>query len=340
MRWYYPPPETSRVALFEGAGFRVETRAVPECGEGDVLVRFLAGSLAPADLDPRRRQSGILRTTTAAEIVALGDRVRSWDLADRVVVFWGGLPPGSAPPPGLAEYMRVPAAWLKGPHAWKPPLEAPADLAAALPPFAVAARAWREAKPRKDASLAFLGLSPAVQATLQWTRHQSAGTLIAVDGSSTRRERARWAGADPVLDPAAAPVRDAVRAATQGRGVDAAFVGDADTRTLADALSVLAPGGTLVVLDDDGGAGAIALPPLALWRGEVRVLGVRRPDAAAWRDAWKAHRARHVDPETLVSRRVRWSDLGAFAWDDEARRHALLLAVEGPEREILAAGTR
>jgi D-arabinose 1-dehydrogenase-like Zn-dependent alcohol dehydrogenase len=83
---------------------------------------------------------------------------------------------------------------------------------------------------------------------VQVLRLAGAAPIVAVDPLPGARERALAFGADVALDPTAGDFADQVRAVTRGRGLDFAFdlAGVAAVRT--QAMSVLAPGGALVLV--------------------------------------------------------------------------------------------
>ncbi|MEV0332478.1 zinc-binding dehydrogenase [Nocardia sp. NPDC050717] len=82
---------------------------------------------------------------------------------------------------------------------------------------------------------------------IRLARMVGAAPIIAIDPLPTARERALLFGADVALDPLAPDFAESVRAATAGRGLDAAFDFAGVGAARAQAASVLAPFGSLVL---------------------------------------------------------------------------------------------
>lgn len=97
--------------------------------------------------------------------------------------------------------------------------------------------------------------------------------VIAVVGASAKRERAKQAGADHVIDDTQSDVADAVWQITQGRGVEV-VIEHTGPAGLACGLRVLSPGGTLVTCGAT--TGPVAEVDLRqLFSRELSVLGAR-----------------------------------------------------------------
>ena len=96
-------------------------------------------------------------------------------------------------------------------------------------------------------------------------RELGSSATIAVDTDERRRGLAKELGADEVLD--AEGSVDAVRELTGGRGADLVFDFVGTDQTHADAMAMLARGGTYSVV---GFGGMVAVPSVALVVGEQR----------------------------------------------------------------------
>ena len=119
-------PETMRAAVVTRYGapdvIALQTRPVPRCGPGDILVRVRATTVSSGDARVRARRvpegmgllvrlalgwnvprQPILGTECAGEVVAVGAAVTRFRVGDAVVAFTG------AAMTAHAEYMRIPA---------------------------------------------------------------------------------------------------------------------------------------------------------------------------------------------------------------------------------------
>jgi threonine dehydrogenase-like Zn-dependent dehydrogenase len=169
------------------------------------------------------------------------------------------------------------------------------------------------------ASIAVLGLGPVGLCAVQAARAAGAGTILAVDTVAERLEMARSFGATPVhlTDE---DVRGAVKAATEGRGVDVAVdaVGHADALELACRITRKA--GTVSVTGVyaerlDLHMGIVWIKALTLKTGHANVIKHVDPVLA------ELARGR-LDPAPLVTHRMRLED-APEAYEIYDRREAL-----------------
>lgn len=110
-----------------------------------------------------------------------------------------------------------------------------------------------------------IGVGGVGHIALQLLRELGSSTVIAVDTDERRRRLATELGADDVVDSA-----DSVREATSGRGADLVFDFVGTDQTHADAVAMLARGGTYSVI---GYGGTISIPSGALVVNEHSVVG-------------------------------------------------------------------
>ncbi len=217
----------------------------PDVGPDDVLIRVRATALNRADLlerrglypppEPRPRHQ-IPGLECAGEVVAIGPRVRRWRPGDRVMALlaYGGYAQYASVHELLA--MPVPAEW-----SW-------AQAAAVPEVFLTAYDALFERARLRSGSrvLIHAGASGVGLAAIQIAR--AAGIKVATTVSTaTKADIVRQMGADLVVRYREEQFLDAVRAWTNGQGVDAILdlVGQAYFR---DNLETLATGGRLVVV--------------------------------------------------------------------------------------------
>jgi threonine dehydrogenase-like Zn-dependent dehydrogenase len=152
----------------------------------------------------------------------------------------------------FAERVLVPRA-LVGQTIFKLP-DAVSDQAGALvEPLAVALRAARLAEPSEGDVAVVFGLGIIGLGAVHWLKSMGVATVVAVDPSELRRERASELGADLVVDPAAASAVAAVAGITgpglygAGARADVVLECSGAPPAFADAIRVARSGATLVI---------------------------------------------------------------------------------------------
>jgi putative PIG3 family NAD(P)H quinone oxidoreductase len=237
----------------------------PRPAAGEVLLAVAATAVNRADVLQRRGfyppppgASEVLGLECAGVVRAVGTGVTGWSVGDEAcALLTGG---------GYAELVAVPAGQLL-------PVPRGLDLVTAATLPEVASTVW--------SNLVMVGGLAAGQSVLLHGGTGGVGvhgiqvakalgaTVITTVGSAAKAERARSLGADVVLDYRTDDLPGAVRAATDGRGVD--LVLDVVGGPTLDAnLRSLATGGTLVVIGLQGGrTGSLDLGRLLAIRGRV-----------------------------------------------------------------------
>jgi threonine dehydrogenase-like Zn-dependent dehydrogenase len=330
VREFLPLPERRSVAVLGRDGaLRTEERPLPPVESGDLCFRLLAAGLSREDMDPARHAERVPPGVPVGEIVAAGDGARGWSPLDRALL----LPPTDPGLPrleGLASYIHVPRALVAAQAVVKLSLEMPADSATLLPATAYAARLLSASRVPSGGSLLVLGLPLHAQILLLLARHQKVEALFAVDPSATLRRRAEWSGATLVFSPQETSIRDAAARLSGGAGINAAVVVASEGAWIHEALQSLAVRGTLVLAAQDPHL-VVALHGGWLVRREIRIEGVPGFDRKYLKDARQALEQGIVNTDTLVSRRLPWSDLSAFRPEEDYWRHGLHVVVEGPD---------
>ena len=152
----------------------------------------------------------------------------------------------------FADRVLVPRA-LVGQTIFKLP-DAVSDRAGALvEPLAVALRATRLGEPEPGDVAVVFGLGIIGLGAVHWLKSMGASTVIAVDPSELRRDRARELGADVVVDPVSASAVDAVAEITgpglygAGARADVVLECSGAPQAFADAIRVARSGARLVI---------------------------------------------------------------------------------------------
>jgi len=287
--------ETMRALVVARYGGRLELadRPVPRPGPGEVLVRVRASGLCGTDVHllsgrmPLGELPRILGHETAGDIVELGHGAAGWAVGDRVVVAIDVVCGrcrhclrghtqrctamqriGFERDGGHAEYVSVPAANL---------IRLPDNLgyeAAAILPDAVACMYHSlicRGQVRPGQTVLILGAGGLGIHGVQVARLAGASVIA----TSRRTERLRLAeqhGAIPV-NPATQSLADVVMERTRGEGVDVVVDNVGTRASVCEALSLLCPGGKLLVvayLDE-----TFEVPAIPLFKPEREIIGCR-----------------------------------------------------------------
>ena len=217
----------------------------PVTGSDDILISVEAISIEGGDLINRRSTppplpSWIVGYAAAGTVVAVGSKVRSRTVGDRVAAFHKQ---GSH-----AERWAVPAE-----RTWLIPDGVGMAEAAALPiSFGTAHHClFTRGMLRQGETVLIQAAAGGVGLAAVQLASQAGATVIAVVSGTQRRVRLRELGADYVVDRTKDNIVDSVRQYTHGTGVD--LVIDPVGTTLPVSLSALAPEGRLVFVGNAGG---------------------------------------------------------------------------------------
>lgn len=286
------PEKTMLAAVFEGEG-RLDIREVPTptlktsqdvllkveiCGICGTDLRFLA--VPPVML---AKQGIILGHEYIGQVVEVGSEVKQFQPGDRVAVI-PDIPCGYCQfcleaRPNLCENMYAIGGDVDGgfAHYALAPAKALAKISPELP---VEAGAFVELLscvlggvqkaallPGED--VVIIGAGPAGLVYLKVLKAAGAGQVIMVEVSPWRTEFAYRVGADLVINPREANLRDAVRAAT-GRG--AHVVVDAVGSELGAAVAAARKGGRIIMFGENHKAEAV-IRPHEIQGQELRILG-------------------------------------------------------------------
>lgn len=261
----------------------------PTPGPDDVLVAIMACGICSSDL---HLMDGSLRSSldvvtpgheAAGTIVEVGRDVRDFAPGDHVIIA-GGRPCGECAAcrtarshrclnfkimgfdydGGWAEYVAAPAALLT-----RAPANVPIEQAAILADAVATPYAGLVHRARLSAaqSVGIWGIGGLGVHAVRIARMIGAYPVVAIDPLPAARRRALEAGADLAIDPQDDDLRERIREATGGLGLDLAVDVVGSNAVLAQAVSCLAPRGTALMI-------GLTWDPLQL--GPAVALGVRR----------------------------------------------------------------
>jgi NAD+-dependent secondary alcohol dehydrogenase Adh1 len=178
---------------------------------------------------------------------------------------------------GFADYVRVPERSLVPLPAGVEPAAVAPHADAGLTAYHAVKRVAQLATPGTTAVV--IGVGGVGHIALQLIRELGASATIAIDTDSRRRALAAELGANEVLDGPGSV--DAVRELTGGRGADLVFDFVATDQSHADALAMLARGGTYSII---GFGGMVTVPSAAMVGGEQTI---KANLVGTWLDLWE-----------------------------------------------------
>lgn len=164
------------------------------------------------------------------------------------------------------------------------------------------------------ASVAVLGCGGVGLSTLQGAAARSADPIIALDVHPDKLEVARRFGATHAIDARRCDVGAAVGELTAGLGVDYAFEAIGLKATIEQAVELLAPGGTAVIVGMTPDGVAAEFDPTALASRERRIVGCNygscNPRVDFPRLLTLYERGR-IDLDAMITRRIALDDVNA-----------------------------
>ncbi|UCF20744.1 MAG: alcohol dehydrogenase catalytic domain-containing protein [Gemmatimonadota bacterium] len=270
---------------------RVEEAPLPTLQPGDILVRvtvcgvcssdamdWYVGRKVPVVLG--HEPIGEVREVTAGvEGLAVGDRVffhhhvpcMECRLCQRgQYTSCRRFRESSLDPGGFAEFVRVPAEIVRL-DVLRLPAELSDEAAAFIEPVACSLRAFRKLDIEPGNSMWVIGAGPMGLINIRLARHFGADPIVVSDPVEVRRDYARGAGADVVLDPAAADFAERLLEATGGWGAEKIMVGPGSVAAIEHGLSLAAPGANVLVFTPTPPEATVAYRPHDLYFKEVTI---------------------------------------------------------------------
>jgi tumor protein p53-inducible protein 3 len=239
----------------------------PSIKPAEILIRVRAAGLNRADIlqrqgfyPPPPGASEIIGMECAGEVIAVGPSVTGWKVGDRAMAL---LPGGGYAEKAVAHFgsaMKIPAALSFEEAAGFPEV----FLTVFLNFFMLA-----EIK-RGDTALIHGGGSGIGTASIQLLKEAGVRVIVTA-GTDEKCEQCRKLGADIAINYKSGPFAPAVRAATDGRGVDA-ILDSIGAAYLAGNLEALAQGGRLVLIGLMSGTHA-EIDLAAVLRRHLKIFG-------------------------------------------------------------------
>jgi L-iditol 2-dehydrogenase len=169
---------------------------------------------------------------------------------------------------GFAEYVVAPRS-----HVYPLPPSIDSQIAPLIQVLTTCLHAQRRGGVSSGHSVAVLGLGVSGQLHVQLAKARGAVTVVGITRSAWKRSLAHGLGADLTAGGGDEGVR-VVQEATEGRGADIVIESTGHMRSLADAIAMVRPGGTIVLFGIYT-AGEGALPFYQLYYKEPTIVSAR-----------------------------------------------------------------
>jgi L-iditol 2-dehydrogenase len=331
-----------RAAVHAGAGqIRLETRATPLIGEGELLLRVRGCGLCGSDLAKFRgpaTQPTVLGHEVVGDVAAAGAGAGDFRPGERVVVahhvpcsrchycrrgsesMCRAFKASNLDPGGFSEYVRVPAENVR--HVtFRVPPGMPDAVASFTEPLGCVVRAIRRAGITAGDTVAVVGLG-AMGCLLAQLALLRGGRVVAVDPIPGRRALAERLGVSIAVAPDDAGA--ALAGASDARGADVALLTAGAPALARAALGWIRDGGTVHLFVGEGEG---PLPIGEIYRRELTLTATYSSSPADLAEAFDLIRSGAVRVAELCSHRLPLEQL-AEAVQLMERREALKVFVE------------
>jgi L-iditol 2-dehydrogenase len=315
-----------KAALYYGVGdVRFEETDVPETGPGDLLVKIGTALTCGTDVKTYKRGHPILIKHTpalfgheyAGTIEEVGAGVKGFDVGMRVVAT-NSAPCGDCffckkDMPNLcaklkdnlvngafAEYIRVPAPVVRW-NTHQIPDSLPFRSAALTEPLACVVHGIEESNIRLGDTVVVIGAGPIGQMLIMLAQKHGASTVIALDLAELRRDTAKKAGADIVIDPSKEDPVERVREETSGLGADVVIEAVGIPQTWEQAVEMTRDAGTTVLFGGAASGTKFEVDTARFHYGQLTIKGVFHLKPRHVEQALKLIIAGDVNPDLLIS---------------------------------------
>jgi L-iditol 2-dehydrogenase len=293
-------PKTMRAGVYRDKGVvRVEEVAVPEVGDGEVLIKVAACGVCGTDIKKIFQRyvepPQILGHELAGTIVAMGRGVAKWKLGDRVMSFHhipcsdcfycrnrlfsqckqykttgltGGFTPNGG---GFGEYVKA-MPWVAERGIVALPDDVSFEQATFIEPINTIVKAVQKARVQAGETVLIIGCGPIGLQLLMVSKSVGA-RIYSSDPMATRRAKSLELGAVESFDPISGKLMAEIRARTEGRGADAVLVAVAHPSVVVDALAAARPGGRVLLFAANDPVTKIEFPASAVGIDEKEILG-------------------------------------------------------------------
>jgi L-iditol 2-dehydrogenase len=292
-------PRTMQAAVYRGKDdVRLETVAVPEIGQGELLVRIHTCGICGTDLKKISTGSHsaprVFGHEMAGQIVAVGAGVRNFAIGDRVMVFHhihcgecyycrkkvfaqcpvykkvgatAGFEPSGG---GFAEYIRV-MDWIVRRGVVRIPEGVSYEQASFIEPVNTCMKAIEQLRLEPDETVLVVGQGP-IGIMLALLARRMGATVVTSDLYPQRLKISESFGLGQTVNAGQADPAARVRELTEGRGADAVILATAGNSLIKPAMDATRPGGRIMLFAQTQRS-EVAIDPAAVCMDEKTLMG-------------------------------------------------------------------
>jgi L-iditol 2-dehydrogenase len=302
---------------------RIEEIPTPKIGRDEVLVEMKACGICGSDLMDwylKNRAPLVLGHEPSGVIVEKGVDVKNFGVGDRVFVhhhvaclkcrycmhgdytLCEQFHETNIVPGGFAEYFKVPAPNLNL-DTLKIPDSISFDEATLIEPVGCCLRAIKKCRIQKGDSVAIIGAGTTGIIHTVLAKVFGAGKVIVSDLIDFRLRVAQKFGADIVVNPLNASLNEAVKAETDGRGVDLAIVAAPSLEAYKAGLGICRKGGKLCVFAPTEPGKFLEISPKELFFNELQIIPSYSTSHVETREALELIKSEKIRVRELITHR-------------------------------------
>lgn len=312
---------------YSNADIRVEARARPVAGPGELVMRVDASGVCGSDVMEWYRKPKapiVLGHEVAGEVVEVGSGVTRFSVGDRIATthhvpcmtcrycaagnhpYCDTLRTTHFDPGGFAEFVRLPAVNVERGTFIVPP-HVTFEEASFVEPLACCVRAARIASLKPGHTVAVLGAGISGALHIGLSRALGAGRVIATDVNPWRLEKAEALGADAVID-ARDDVPARIREANDGRLADLVMVTTAALPAIGQALKSVDRGGTICFFAPVEPGATYPMPLWDIWRDGITIVHTYAGPPADMAAALELIASGKIDVASMITHRLPLAD--------------------------------
>ncbi len=287
------------VMYYAPKDIRVETIAVPACGDDEIRVKVDACAVCGTDLksynvgNPRIKAPLVSGREFTGIVETVGNSVEGFSLGDRIVMAtsvscgecyyckqgWHNLcanvaPMGFSYPGGMAEYVGIPARALQNGHVIKVPAHVKAEHAALAEPISCTVNAAENCNIRQGDTVVVIGAGPMGILNACVAKGVGAGKIILAEVNDARLKQAEPFGFDRLVNPMNEDLTQIALDETDGVGADVVIVAAPAAQPQEQALDMVRKRGTVCLFASlPVGKNMLSMDSRKIHYGEIRVVG-------------------------------------------------------------------
>lgn len=302
---------------------RIEEMPVPSIDDDEILVQMKACGVCGSDLMDwylRPRAPLVLGHEPAGTVAKKGDKVGKFDVGDRVFVhhhvacltchyclhgdytLCKQFHETNIRPGGFAEYFAVPAANVRA-DTLRVPEQLTYEEGTFIEPVACCIRAMEKCAVQTGDIVAVVGAGVTGLIHTALSKIYGATKAIVSDFIDFRLRMAEQYGADVTVNPKNESLTEAVRAETEGRGVDLAVVTAPSLEAYKTAISICRRGGKLCVFAPTDPEKQLQISPKELFFSELKIVPSYSTSHLETRKALQFLELGRIDVKRLITHR-------------------------------------